>query len=350
MKYGLNNSLILQIANFSPYLHFSKNSLMRQYPFLLFVFTCLIGLQNIAAQPDWSLTPNDFEFTMTVTGVAVTQCVESTDENDIVGAFINGEVRGVQALDTDINGRQFAYMIIYNNDFNGNEVTFKIYDASLDTIYEAQQTVTYQENGIIGNEDAPFIFNTALNLTNTFLTQDSIDENALAGSVVADIQSVNEIQDTFTLIYEFVNDNLGPDNQYFIISDSTLILTEDVNANEKTSYQIHVSGNTPDGCSRDDVFTLHVTGQGTTSVNDPHKKPIDDILIYPNPATSIIQFATEKNIERVCIYSVEGKPLHTIWDLFQTNSLDVSFLKPGLYMVGCYVNGVMSMRKLIVQE
>ncbi len=323
---------------------------MRQYSILLFVFICLIGSQNITAQPDWSLIPTDFEFTMTVTGVVVTHCAESTDENDIVGAFINGEVRGVQALNTDINGRKFAYMIIYNNDFSGNEVTFKIYDASLDTIYDAQQTVTYQENGIIGNEDVPFIFNTALNLTSTFLTQDSIDENALAGSVVADLQTVNEIQDTFSLMYTFTDDVLGPDNQYFNISDSSLILTEDVNANVKTSYQIHVSGLTPEGCSRDDVFILHVNGQGTTAINDPGTNAKTDFLIYPNPATSSIHFSSEKTIDRICIYTMDGVVMYTFGIVSPSDNLDISSLDPGIYIVQYFLDGVSTVQKLVVQE
>lgn len=322
---------------------------MPKLPLLLFVIICLTRLQHVAAQPDWSLIPTDFEFTMTVTGVVVTQCVESTDENDIVGAFINGEVRGVQALNTDINGRKFAYMIIYNNDFSGNEVTFKIYDASLDTMYDAQQTVTYQENGIIGNEDDPFIFNSGLNLTSTFLTQDSIDENALAGSVVADLQTVNEIQDTFALVYEFVDDILGPDNQYFSISDSSLILTEDVNANVKTSYQIHVSGSTPDGCSREDVFILHVSGQGTTATYEANNLIQDDIQFYPNPAHTSIQFATERNIDRVWIYSLEGTILREYTNSLQSKTIDISFLKSGIYLVAYYGDGVKSVRKLVVQ-
>ncbi len=324
---------------------------MRHYHYLFLAFYFLIRLPIISAQPDWSVIPSDFEFTMTVTGVVMVHCVESTDENDIVGAFVNGEIRGVQVLNTDIGGRKFAYMIIYDNDFNSNEISFKIYDASLDTIYDAQQSLPFLENGIIGNEDDPFIFNTNYNLTSTFLTQDSIDENAVAGSVVAEIQTVNEIPDTFSIFYDFVDDSFGPDNQYFTISDSLLVLAEDVDPDVKTSYQIHVSGSTIDGCSRNDIFMLHITGQGITSVKDPttsHYKA--DILIYPNPANTSIQFATEKKIESVCIYSAEGILLHKFHNLSKSNNIDISFLRPGLYLVGYHVAGNKSIQKLIVQD
>src|SRR4030095_10292693 len=124
---------------------------MLKYQFLSLVLFLFIRLPGLFAQPDWTVIPTDFEFTMTATGVMVIHCVESTDENDIVGEFINDEVRGVQALHTEIVGRKFAYMIIYDNDFNGNEITFKLYDASMDTIFEAQQSLIFSENTIMGN-------------------------------------------------------------------------------------------------------------------------------------------------------------------------------------------------------
>ena len=237
-----------------------------------------------------------------------------------------------------------------NNTLNGNEITFKIYDAAMDTIFDAQQSLIFMENAIIGNGDDPFIFNTDYNLTSTFLTQDSIDENALAGSVVAEIHTVNEIQDTFSIFYNFVDDSFGPDNQYFIISDSLLILAEDVDADVKTSYQIHLSGSTIDGCSRNDVFILHVTGQGVTALNEPNESNHkDDILIYPNPANTSIHFATENKIERVCIYSVGGIPLHEFRNFSTSNTIDISFLRPGLYLVEYCIDGIKSIKKLIVQ-
>jgi hypothetical protein len=335
------------LTRFLPY---DKRFQMRQYTFLSVVFCFLVGMPVISAQPDWVVIPNDYEFTMTVTGVVVIDCAESADGNDIVGAFINGEVRGIQTLNTDINGRKFAYMLIYDNDFTGNEITFKIYDASLDTILEAQQSYIFSENSIVGNSDDPFIFNTGYNLTSTFLTQDSIDESALAGNVVAEIQTTNEIQDTFSLLYDFIDDSFGPDNHYFTISGSLLMLAEDVNADEKNSYQIHLSGSTIDGCHRDDIFNLPVTGQGVTALNEvnpsSHK---EDILIYPNPANTTIHFATEKNIQSVHIYSAEGMPLHDFRNLSPNNIVDISFLRPGLYFAECDVNGMKSTSKLIVQ-
>lgn len=322
---------------------------MLYYRILILPFFFLTGLPILSAQPDWTVIPNDFEFTMTVTGVVVVDCEESYDENDMVGAFINGEARGVQAINTDIEGRKFAYMIIYDNDFNQNEITFRIYDASMDSIFDAQQSLIFSENAIFGNADEPFIFNTEYNLINTFLSQDSIDENALAGSVVGELNTVNELQDTFSISYDFVDDSFGPDNHYFMISDSLLILAENIDPEEKSRYQIHISGSTSNGCGRDDIMILHVTGQVITAVNETGKLKREEILIYPNPATTSIHFATEKRLENVSIYSLDGIALHDFRNFSTLNTVDISFLRTGLYLVGYYVDGVNSIRKLIVQ-
>lgn len=321
---------------------------MKQYKYLLLAICTMFILPVLYAQPDCAINPSDYEYTMTVTGIAVIHCQESWDENDIIAAFINGEVRGVQALNTDISGRKFAYMIIYDNDFTGNEITFKIYDASTDSVYDAKQSLMFSENAIHGNSDDPFIFNTDYNLTETFLSQDSIDENSLAGNVIAEINTINEIHDTVSLNYEFEDDAVGPDNHYFIISGNTLVLAEDVDAELKDVYQIHLSGATIDGCSRDDVFTLHVTGQEITAVDEIETS--DDIIIYPNPATSFIHFATEKELERVCIYTIDGRSLHDTRNLSSSNGVDISFLTSGIYLVECYVDGAKRITKLMVQE
>jgi len=315
--------------------------------FLLLAFVACIRLSLLTAQPGWTVIPNDFEFTMSVIGVEVINCVESTDEHDMIGAFINGEVRGVQTLNTDINGRKYAYMIIYENDFSGNVITFKMWDASEDSIYDAAQSITFLENSIIGNEDDPFVFNTDYNFIN-YLTQDSIDEHALAGSVVAEIFSINEIQDTFSLAYDFVNDQLGPDNHFFTINDSLVVLNEDVDADVKASYQIHVVGSTIEGCTTSKVFTLYVRGQGTTATKDPAFNE-NDILIYPNPASETLHFVTEKRIDRMRIFSIDGALIQSFSKL-TGQPIDISFLNPGIYLLACEMDGARVVKRLVVQD
>ena len=313
--------------------------------FFLFLTTTL------SAQPDWTLIPSDFQYSMTVTGAAVFQCIESTDENDMIAAFIDGEVRGVQLLNTDFEGRKLAFMIIYDNDFIGNEVTFKMYDASKDSIYDAVQSVEFVENGKLGDADYPFLISTEYTLTSLFLTQDSIPAAGIEGQTIASIYAVNENQDTLSINYEFVDGEFGLDNHYFSISGNSLILTEDVNGEVKNSYQLHLSGTNALGCSVDVVFELFVEGYGTTSLFAIDKgRSTQDLGMYPNPASSVVTIDAKSKIDQLSIFDFSGKRVYSITDLPASYVIDVSTLAPQLYFVVCHVEGGISTGKLLVQR
>lgn len=110
----------------------------------------LVAIATLSAQPNWTVNPADFQYTMTVTGVALFGCEESLDENDMVAAFINNEVRGVQLFDTEFQGKQYAFLIVYDNGLNGNEITFKLYDQSKDQVLDVLHTTLFAENGNVG--------------------------------------------------------------------------------------------------------------------------------------------------------------------------------------------------------
>jgi len=142
------------------FISLSNSKTMSRIPLILLVAGLTLLNSVSHAQPDWSVTPSDYEYSMTMTTTAVFECIETADTNDVVVAFINGEVRGVQKLNTEFQGSNLAFMIIYDNAFNGSEITFKMYDASLDSIFEAQQEMTFEENSMAGNEDDPFLLTT----------------------------------------------------------------------------------------------------------------------------------------------------------------------------------------------
>src|SRR5690349_24909169 len=79
---------------------------------------------TVTAQPGWVVTPSDYQYTMTITCVASAGCTESSDTNDVVAAFIDGELRGIQRLETDYLGRKYAFMIVYDHEFSGNTIRF----------------------------------------------------------------------------------------------------------------------------------------------------------------------------------------------------------------------------------
>jgi beta-glucanase (GH16 family) len=70
--------------------------------------------------------------------------------------------------------------------------------------------------------------------------------------------------------------------------------------------------------------------------------------IYPNPALDTLQIKTDENIDKIEIYSTLGKlVLLTKTNNFDT--IDVSLLKSGLYLLKIYVNENIATKKVIVK-
>jgi len=288
---------------------------------------------KLSAQPDWSVNPADFEFTMTVTSVGLFECLETMDENDIVAAFVNNEVRGVQEFNTDVEGRKFAFMIIYDNELNGSEISFKLYDASSDEIVNATNAMAFEENTRQGNVDDPYKFNTTVNLAVLALTNDTVDHLTPSGSYISEMLTVNEDGDTLDAVFDFVNDALGPHNSSFSISESILILEVDADIGLVDLYKIHLIGIAENGCSIDAAFELEVFDSSTVGIADQFGQEAIKMRIYPNPTVDHIILDTEEDIDVISFFDSNGRIVESYKNLPRNTSLSLAHLEQQIYFV-----------------
>ncbi|RKY55765.1 MAG: hypothetical protein DRP96_12065, partial [Candidatus Neomarinimicrobiota bacterium] len=108
--------------------------------------------------PDWSVNPAGFEYDLSFTGVVTIDGIESVDENDIVGAFVNDELRGFSALEYySAFDRWFVSFPIYSNLASGENITFQIYDASNGILLPANDSLNFVANDVIGDFNTPYI-------------------------------------------------------------------------------------------------------------------------------------------------------------------------------------------------
>ena len=120
---------------------------------------------NVNGQvPTWNVNPRDFENSMNVIGRVEIQGIPMTDTDDMVGAFIGEECRGVAHLEyKERYDGYFVTMDIYGNDEDkGKDVTFRIYDASSGTLYpsvEPNSQVKYETLSLVGKYATPVILN-----------------------------------------------------------------------------------------------------------------------------------------------------------------------------------------------
>ena len=93
---------------------------------IVIIIMCLISLRLSAQPPSWQVNENEFEYTMTMVAFLNVNATKLSDTNDMIGAFVGNECRGVAnliyAASTD---NYFAYLTVFSNSTSEN-VTFKI--------------------------------------------------------------------------------------------------------------------------------------------------------------------------------------------------------------------------------
>lgn len=120
-------------------------------------------------EPIWELNPADFQNSMGVIGVIEINGIFSTDEEDKIAAFVGDEVRGVnylQYLPPPID-RYLVFLDLYSNENTGEELTFKVWDASDGIIYTEidPELIVFDANTQIGSVPVPQVFATSAEIT-----------------------------------------------------------------------------------------------------------------------------------------------------------------------------------------
>ncbi len=105
----------------------------------------------------WEVDPTQFEYSMNIIGVVVnTGDVENMlHDNDEIGAFIGGEIRGTgKAIFVPELNAYMAFMTIYSNT-NQEKIELRFFDVSTGKEYHIIENPNFQSNGILGSVDAP---------------------------------------------------------------------------------------------------------------------------------------------------------------------------------------------------
>ncbi len=104
----------------------------------------------------------------------------------------------------------------------------------------------------------------------------------------------------------------------------------------------------PGGVDKWDSLNAHysICEHGTAV---EYEEVIRSFDLFPNPASSEIEISYEKGIDRVMIFDLSGKQVYESRDLagIRRRSLEIGFLKEGIYMVRILSDDHMLSRKLI---
>ena len=194
----------------------------------------------------------------------------SNNGNDILGAFVGTECRGVASPFPTLGGALF--LTIGSNNQSGENVTFKIFEASTNDIVDANEIISFQNAGEVGTMANPFIFTTPV--------QNSI---AVQGITVAGGQSrcFNAVQ---TIA-------VAGDGTNFLVQNggtATMIAGQKINFKPGTKIQQggHLSAfiTTTNGfCSASTASMVKELGKNEISL--PGSEGSTFFQIFPNPTS-----------------------------------------------------------------
>lgn len=116
-------------------------------------------------EPDWSVDPHDFAYSMNVVGQLRLNGSLSEDEEDIIAAFDGEKCVGVTKNTYNASkGLNYTFLTIYGNETKGTApLTFRVWDASSDRVLTASSSsgdITFANNTVLGSVESPVTFTT----------------------------------------------------------------------------------------------------------------------------------------------------------------------------------------------
>ncbi len=236
-----------------------------------------------AAAPSWTVNPASFQYNMTMVAVANINCTELQNPSNRIGVFVGSQCRGTALTNQVANGRYTASLFIYSNLVSGDTITFKVYNAIQDSIYNTSLSIRFQQNSTFGTSASPFIVLNNNAPTDLSLSVGSFSENTSVNGTIGSL-SATDLDASEVFSYSLVTGNGSADNSKFSITGNLLKLATvvDFESQPTCSLRLRVSDNR--GCTFDKNIVLSVL-----NINEsPYAILLSDSTISENsPALTV---------------------------------------------------------------
>jgi hypothetical protein len=219
------------------------------------IFSLLISWSAMSADPGWTVNPGSFAYSMTATSVANVSCVELANSSNKIGAFVNGQCRGVVNTSTSANGRMLGFLVIYSNLSSGEKVKFQIYDAVLDSVFDSADSLVFANNATVGTVSNPYVVSTNHAPTNISVINTKVYENMPIGTFITKFATADtDVFDThtYTLAVGLLNNN------EFTVSGDSLLTAVTFNYELQNQKNISVTTDDGNGCTFTKQFSIQI--------------------------------------------------------------------------------------------
>lgn len=124
----------------------------------------LLDVKVLEPEPDWDINPAEFQYSMSIVAQLDVDGIISRDENDIIAAYVDNELRGVARLEYVQEFDEYmAFMDIFSNVSKGEvPIEFRAFDANKGIEYRDLDPIEpiFESNSLIGRPSAPQVLQT----------------------------------------------------------------------------------------------------------------------------------------------------------------------------------------------
>lgn len=169
-----------------------------------------VTFELLAQTINWAFDPATYDYDMTVVAqfsLDGTEFLLSSDSRDRIGAFVNGQIRGIAQIEyVEATGSYVAFLRVHSNDKGGGKgetVTFRFWRALTGVEYGAEETLIFSSDAHYGTVGRPVILHpegqfqviplrkgwnwVSLNLTNDDMSREHLLQSLLNSASDNDI-------------------------------------------------------------------------------------------------------------------------------------------------------------------
>ncbi|MEI7727047.1 MAG: T9SS type A sorting domain-containing protein [Bacteroidota bacterium] len=266
----------------------------------------------------------------------------SINQDDIIGVFSGNQCRGVYSPDPGFFG--LVFLTVGANQQSGENITFKAYLSEADLVVDLDETMLFLDQQQIGSVSNPFVFSYPPAIPET-LRVENITMTANETRCYEAIQSIITAGNgTYFNVASGATVNLGAGNKIVLLPGTHFSQGSGVHAviypgggfcssmqakldsalRDSLAKPVAQSGGT--GIFR--VFPNPTSGKVTLELLDHEKSPFMEISVYNSIGVRILQLEAP---------------------FFKKTSVDLSFLKVGIYMVRMRTGNRIGLVKVIRQ-
>ncbi|MGB0869346.1 MAG: gliding motility-associated C-terminal domain-containing protein [Flavobacteriales bacterium] len=229
----------------------------------LLVMTILIGIDAQASVPSsWTVNPSGYGFNMTLTAQVNLNCELTLVQTNTLAAFVGDECRGV--AQTGISGFPLTQMTIYSNSINGEDITFKYYDAQNDVVYNLSHELPFTGDNIIGSPSNPEIVIGTFPATGIATSNSAVYDTNTLGDFIGIIDVIDpDTTDVYTL--ELLEQG---DYADFTLTGNQIFLNHNPNVFLNSTYMLHFKGTFNETCVIYDSVEFNFTVAPTDTTDN----------------------------------------------------------------------------------